>query len=91
MVFQHSFLASYLIYNLHTREVRELNPPEVSDSVLQFASWGVREQQLGAERIGSQRCGREGGDIAQLSSEVAFPLPTVPLVVGRMSIAAAAT
>uniref|UniRef100_A0A4W5NRQ6 Dipeptidyl peptidase like 10 n=1 Tax=Hucho hucho TaxID=62062 RepID=A0A4W5NRQ6_9TELE len=29
-----------------TREVRELNPPEVSDSVLQFASWGVRDQQL---------------------------------------------
>uniref|UniRef100_A0A4W5NST7 Dipeptidyl peptidase like 10 n=1 Tax=Hucho hucho TaxID=62062 RepID=A0A4W5NST7_9TELE len=28
------------------REVRELNPPEVSDSVLQFASWGVRDQQL---------------------------------------------
>uniref|UniRef100_A0A8C4H4E3 Inactive dipeptidyl peptidase 10 n=1 Tax=Dicentrarchus labrax TaxID=13489 RepID=A0A8C4H4E3_DICLA len=43
---QHSFLASYLIYNLYTREVRELNPPEVSDSVLQFASWGVRGQQL---------------------------------------------
>uniref|UniRef100_A0AAV2K0Y0 Uncharacterized protein n=1 Tax=Knipowitschia caucasica TaxID=637954 RepID=A0AAV2K0Y0_KNICA len=45
-VFQKSFLASYLIYNLYTREVRELNPPEVSDSVLQFASWGVRGQQL---------------------------------------------
>uniref|UniRef100_A0A672IYG3 Dipeptidyl peptidase like 10 n=1 Tax=Salarias fasciatus TaxID=181472 RepID=A0A672IYG3_SALFA len=43
---QHSYLASYLIYNLYTREVRELNPPEVSDSVLQFASWGVRGQQL---------------------------------------------
>uniref|UniRef100_A0A668UTM2 Dipeptidyl-peptidase 10 (inactive) n=1 Tax=Oreochromis aureus TaxID=47969 RepID=A0A668UTM2_OREAU len=43
---QHSFLASYLLYNLYTREVRELNPPEVSDSVLQFASWGVRGQQL---------------------------------------------
>lgn len=28
------------------REVRELNPPEVSDSVLQFASWGVHGQQL---------------------------------------------
>ncbi|KAE8299536.1 Inactive dipeptidyl peptidase 10 Dipeptidyl peptidase IV-related protein 3 [Larimichthys crocea] len=27
-------------------EVRELNPPEVSDSVLQFASWGVHGQQL---------------------------------------------
>ncbi|XP_041807062.1 inactive dipeptidyl peptidase 10-like [Chelmon rostratus] len=45
-VYQHSFLASYLIYNLYTRQVRELNPPEVSDSVLQFASWGVRGQQL---------------------------------------------
>uniref|UniRef100_A0A674A2P9 Inactive dipeptidyl peptidase 10-like n=1 Tax=Salmo trutta TaxID=8032 RepID=A0A674A2P9_SALTR len=45
-VYRHSFLASYLIYNLHTREVQELNPPEVSDSVLQFASWGVRDQQL---------------------------------------------
>uniref|UniRef100_A0AAX7ULM9 Dipeptidylpeptidase IV N-terminal domain-containing protein n=1 Tax=Astatotilapia calliptera TaxID=8154 RepID=A0AAX7ULM9_ASTCA len=45
-VYQHSFLASYLLYNLYTREVRELNPPEVSDSVLQFASWGVRGQQL---------------------------------------------
>ncbi|XP_060945041.1 inactive dipeptidyl peptidase 10-like [Limanda limanda] len=45
-VYQHSFLASYLVYNLYTREVRELNPPEVSDSVLQFASWGVRGQQL---------------------------------------------
>ncbi|KAJ8012418.1 hypothetical protein DPEC_G00042550 [Dallia pectoralis] len=45
-VYRHSFLASYLIYNLHTREVRELNPPEVFDSVLQFASWGVRAQQL---------------------------------------------
>ncbi|TSK92868.1 Inactive dipeptidyl peptidase 10 [Bagarius yarrelli] len=45
-VYRYSFLASYLIYNLHTREVHELNPPEVSDSVLQFASWGVCGQQL---------------------------------------------
>ncbi|XP_066542027.1 inactive dipeptidyl peptidase 10-like [Hoplias malabaricus] len=45
-VYQFSFLASYLIYNLHTREVHELNPPEVWDSVLQFASWGARGQQL---------------------------------------------
>ncbi|KAF7662201.1 hypothetical protein LDENG_00242590 [Lucifuga dentata] len=45
-VYQYSFLASYLIYNLYTREVRELNPPEVSDSVLLFASWGVQGQQL---------------------------------------------
>lgn len=28
------------------REVKELNPPEVSDSVLQFASWGAHSQQL---------------------------------------------
>nr|XP_020475860.1 inactive dipeptidyl peptidase 10-like isoform X1 [Monopterus albus] len=45
-VYQHSFLASYLVYNLYTREVQELNPPEVSDSVLQFASWGAHGQQL---------------------------------------------
>ncbi|XP_046700804.1 inactive dipeptidyl peptidase 10-like isoform X2 [Silurus meridionalis] len=45
-VYRYSFLASYLIYNLHTREVHELNPPEVSDSMLQFASWGVWGQQL---------------------------------------------
>nr|XP_061799258.1 inactive dipeptidyl peptidase 10-like [Nerophis lumbriciformis] len=45
-VYQHSFMASYLIYNLYTREVMELNPPEVSNSVLQFASWGVGGQQL---------------------------------------------
>uniref|UniRef100_A0A8B9KQ49 Dipeptidylpeptidase IV N-terminal domain-containing protein n=1 Tax=Astyanax mexicanus TaxID=7994 RepID=A0A8B9KQ49_ASTMX len=45
-VYHYSFLASYLIYNLRTREVHELNPPEVSDSVLQFASWGVQGQQL---------------------------------------------
>ncbi|KAJ8350582.1 hypothetical protein SKAU_G00257120 [Synaphobranchus kaupii] len=45
-VFRYSFLASYLIYNLHTREVQELNPPEVANAVLQFASWGVRNQQL---------------------------------------------
>uniref|UniRef100_A0AAQ4P3E0 Dipeptidyl-peptidase 10 (inactive) n=1 Tax=Gasterosteus aculeatus aculeatus TaxID=481459 RepID=A0AAQ4P3E0_GASAC len=45
-IFQHSFLASYLIYNLYTREVQELNPPEVSDSVLQFASWGIQGQRL---------------------------------------------
>lgn len=45
-VYRHSFLASYLIYNLATREVQELNPPEVTNSVVQFASWGVRGQQL---------------------------------------------
>ncbi|XP_035390383.1 inactive dipeptidyl peptidase 10-like [Electrophorus electricus] len=45
-VYRYSFLASYLIYNLHTREVHELNPPEVWNSVLQFASWGSKGQQL---------------------------------------------
>ncbi|MBN3307424.1 DPP10 peptidase, partial [Amia calva] len=45
-IFRHSFSASYSIYNLHTGEVWELNPPEVPDSVLQFASWGIQKQQL---------------------------------------------
>ncbi|XP_030641925.1 inactive dipeptidyl peptidase 10 [Chanos chanos] len=45
-IFRYSFLASYLIYSLRTREVHELNPPEVSNSVLQFASWGIHGQQL---------------------------------------------
>ncbi|KAM4697616.1 inactive dipeptidyl peptidase 10 [Rhinophrynus dorsalis] len=45
-VFQFSFTASYVIYNIHTREVWELNPPEVEDSVLQYAEWGVQGQQL---------------------------------------------
>ncbi|CAL8394233.1 unnamed protein product [Boreogadus saida] len=43
-------------------------------------------------RNGSDRKDAVGRErFAQLSSEVAFPLPTVPLVVGRMSIAAAST
>ncbi|MEQ2288852.1 Inactive dipeptidyl peptidase 10, partial [Ameca splendens] len=54
-VYKHSFLASYLIYNLFTREVRELNPPEVSDSVLQFASWGVQGQQLSKQQSNQRR------------------------------------
>ncbi|XP_033901188.2 inactive dipeptidyl peptidase 10-like isoform X1 [Acipenser ruthenus] len=45
-VYRYSFTASYLIYSLHTREVWELNPPEVADSVLQYAAWGVQGQQL---------------------------------------------
>ncbi|KAG5267587.1 hypothetical protein AALO_G00223400 [Alosa alosa] len=45
-VYRHSYTASYIIYNIHTREVWELNPPEVHDSVLQFADWGVKGQQL---------------------------------------------
>ncbi|XP_031438313.1 inactive dipeptidyl peptidase 10 isoform X2 [Clupea harengus] len=45
-VYRYSYTASYIIYNIHTREVWELNPPEVHDSVLQFADWGVQDQQL---------------------------------------------
>ncbi|KAF6113512.1 dipeptidyl peptidase like 10 [Phyllostomus discolor] len=45
-VFRYSYTASYVIYNIHTREVWELNPPEVEDSVLQYAAWGVQGQQL---------------------------------------------
>ncbi|XP_062972689.1 inactive dipeptidyl peptidase 10 isoform X4 [Elgaria multicarinata webbii] len=45
-VFHYSYTASYVIYNIHTREVLELNPPEVVDSVLQYAAWGIQGQQL---------------------------------------------
>uniref|UniRef100_A0A3Q2EDJ2 Dipeptidyl peptidase like 10 n=1 Tax=Cyprinodon variegatus TaxID=28743 RepID=A0A3Q2EDJ2_CYPVA len=45
-VYRHSYMASYSIYNIHTREVWELDPPEVVNSVLQFAAWGVTGQQL---------------------------------------------
>uniref|UniRef100_A0A3Q3H019 Dipeptidyl peptidase like 10 n=1 Tax=Labrus bergylta TaxID=56723 RepID=A0A3Q3H019_9LABR len=45
-VYRHSYMASYTIYNIHTREVWELDPPEVVNSVLQYAAWGVQGQQL---------------------------------------------
>nr|XP_033802752.1 inactive dipeptidyl peptidase 10 isoform X2 [Geotrypetes seraphini] len=45
-VYHFSYTASYVIYNIHTREVWELNPPEVEDSVLQYAAWGAHGQQL---------------------------------------------
>ncbi|XP_044525072.1 inactive dipeptidyl peptidase 10 [Gracilinanus agilis] len=45
-VYHYSYTASYVIYNIHTREVWELNPPEVEDSILQYAAWGVQGQQL---------------------------------------------
>ncbi|XP_077176396.1 inactive dipeptidyl peptidase 10 isoform X3 [Paroedura picta] len=45
-VFHYSYTASYVIYNINTREVWELNPPEVENSVLQYAAWGVQGQQL---------------------------------------------
>ncbi|XP_048455190.1 inactive dipeptidyl peptidase 10-like [Rhincodon typus] len=45
-VYHYSYTASYIIYDIHTREVRELNPPEVANSVLQYAAWGIAGQQL---------------------------------------------
>nr|XP_020475835.1 inactive dipeptidyl peptidase 10 isoform X1 [Monopterus albus] len=45
-VYRQSYMASYSIYNIHTREVWELDPPEVVNSVLQYAAWGVQGQQL---------------------------------------------
>ncbi|CAL8323973.1 unnamed protein product [Boreogadus saida] len=57
---------------------------EITSVTSLYLMWKVRN---GSDRKGA--VGRER--FAQLSSEVAFPLPTVPLVVGRMSIAAAAT
>ncbi|XP_056611187.1 inactive dipeptidyl peptidase 10-like isoform X1 [Triplophysa dalaica] len=45
-VYRHSFTASYIIYNIHTREVGELDPPEVLNSKLQHAAWGIQGQQL---------------------------------------------
>uniref|UniRef100_A0A8C4NCI7 Dipeptidyl peptidase like 10 n=1 Tax=Eptatretus burgeri TaxID=7764 RepID=A0A8C4NCI7_EPTBU len=45
-VYRNSYKASYSFYNIHTREVSELNPPEVKNAVLQYASWGVQRQQL---------------------------------------------
>ncbi|KAJ8003535.1 hypothetical protein DPEC_G00149360 [Dallia pectoralis] len=45
-VYRYSYIASYIVYNIHTREVWELNPPEVQNAVLQHASWGPMGQQL---------------------------------------------
>lgn len=45
-VYHFSYTASYVIFNIHTREVWELNPPEVEDSVLQYAAWGIQGQQM---------------------------------------------
>uniref|UniRef100_A0A8C7V3M6 Uncharacterized protein n=1 Tax=Oncorhynchus mykiss TaxID=8022 RepID=A0A8C7V3M6_ONCMY len=45
-VYRHSYTAAYIVYNIHTREVWELNPPEVQNAVLQHAAWGVKGQQL---------------------------------------------
>ncbi|XP_028819070.1 inactive dipeptidyl peptidase 10 isoform X1 [Denticeps clupeoides] len=45
-VFRFSFTASYIIYNIQTREAWELDPPEVQNSRLQHAAWGMHGQQL---------------------------------------------
>ncbi|KAM9328354.1 inactive dipeptidyl peptidase 10-like [Pholidichthys leucotaenia] len=45
-IYRYSYTASYIIYNIFTREVWELNPPEVHNAVLQHASWGRQGQQL---------------------------------------------
>ncbi|XP_028286372.1 inactive dipeptidyl peptidase 10-like [Parambassis ranga] len=45
-VYRYSYTASYIVYNIYTREVWELNPPEVPNAVLQHASWGRQGQQL---------------------------------------------
>ncbi|KAM6945787.1 inactive dipeptidyl peptidase 10-like [Aplochiton taeniatus] len=45
-VYRYSYTASYIVYNIHTREVWELNPPEVQNAVLQHAAWGCQGQQL---------------------------------------------
>ncbi|XP_068604509.1 A-type potassium channel modulatory protein DPP6-like [Brachionichthys hirsutus] len=45
-IYQHSYVAKYIIYSLVTQETWSLNPPEVHEAVLQFAGWGPRGQQL---------------------------------------------
>uniref|UniRef100_A0A8P4G889 Dipeptidyl-peptidase 6b n=1 Tax=Dicentrarchus labrax TaxID=13489 RepID=A0A8P4G889_DICLA len=45
-IYQHSYLAKYIICSLETQQTWPLNPPEVHDAVLQFAGWGPRGQQL---------------------------------------------
>ncbi|XP_049454716.1 dipeptidyl aminopeptidase-like protein 6 isoform X2 [Epinephelus fuscoguttatus] len=45
-IYQHSYLAKYIIYSLVTQETWPLKPPEVHEAVLQFAGWGPRDKQL---------------------------------------------
>ncbi|KAF3858234.1 hypothetical protein F7725_011435 [Dissostichus mawsoni] len=45
-IYQHSYLAKYIIYSLVTQETWPLKPPEVHEAVLQFAGWGPRGEQL---------------------------------------------
>ncbi|XP_063733593.1 inactive dipeptidyl peptidase 10-like isoform X1 [Eleginops maclovinus] len=44
--YRYSYTSSYIVYNIYTREVWELNPPEVHNAVLQHAAWGKQGQQL---------------------------------------------
>nr|XP_061794901.1 dipeptidyl aminopeptidase-like protein 6 [Nerophis lumbriciformis] len=46
LIYQHSYVAKYIIYSLVTQETWPLNPPEVHEAVLQFAGWGPKGQQL---------------------------------------------
>ncbi|XP_043922821.1 dipeptidyl aminopeptidase-like protein 6 [Protopterus annectens] len=45
-VYKHSYTAYYLLTNLQTWEHHNLNPPEVTNSQLQYAGWGPYGQQL---------------------------------------------
>nr|XP_020489845.1 inactive dipeptidyl peptidase 10-like isoform X1 [Labrus bergylta] len=45
-IYRYSYTASYIVYSIDTREVWELNPPEVQNAVLQHAAWGRQGQQL---------------------------------------------
>ncbi|XP_053155732.1 inactive dipeptidyl peptidase 10-like isoform X3 [Hemicordylus capensis] len=45
-VFHFSFSARYLIYNLGTRETSNLNVPKADATYLQYAAWGVKDNQL---------------------------------------------
>uniref|UniRef100_A0A3Q2PQV1 Dipeptidylpeptidase IV N-terminal domain-containing protein n=1 Tax=Fundulus heteroclitus TaxID=8078 RepID=A0A3Q2PQV1_FUNHE len=45
-VYRYSYTASYAVHNIDTRELWELNPPEVQNSVLQHAAWGGQRRQL---------------------------------------------
>ncbi|GAA6234448.1 dipeptidyl aminopeptidase-like protein 6 isoform X2 [Lates japonicus] len=45
-IYQHSYVAKYIIYSLVAQETWPLNPPEVHEAALQFAGWGPRGQQL---------------------------------------------
>uniref|UniRef100_A0A8C7UDU5 Dipeptidyl-peptidase 6b n=1 Tax=Oncorhynchus mykiss TaxID=8022 RepID=A0A8C7UDU5_ONCMY len=45
-IYQHSYMAFYIICSLITPETWSLNPPEVRNSLLQYAGWGPKGQQL---------------------------------------------